>query len=407
MAALAQLESIMQAMRVAAAASQQQQQQQQWLQPSMQQQQHFHGHRQQQHAQQAEAQPPTAPAVATSFAMLCGHAGMIAELSRTANGSSFVQGALKDPVDVRCVQLIAQELFPVIGDLLLDPHGCYVVKSLMDRLDEATLAAVLRSLQSDEPLAFSLCTHSLHTRRVVQHVMETFDPLFMSHLLVVRCQEVAMTQQGCIVMQRSMDHCTGPQRDALFDAVYRNFANFARDPFANYVIQHLLEVGNREINSTVAAAALKGRVVELSCNKFASNVVEKCLFHVTSDAQHQILVEMYTSGEDVLHHMLQDSFGNYIIQSSIALATFRDVWFINEHLRPVLRHTPYGHKIEARLDRRMKGKAVAARQSAAPTSPATTAVPTPLVSARGPRRAVMPTTSAAAAPLLPANEEPW
>jgi len=120
-------------------------------------------------------------------------------------------------------------------------------------------------------------------------------------------------------------------------------------------------VGDRDLTSNALWKALQGSVVELSCNKFASNVVEKCLFHVTADVQHLILAEMYDAGPNVLYDMLQDSFGNYIIQSSIALATFRDVAFIDERLRPVLAHTPYGHKIEARLDRRLKGKPVTAR----------------------------------------------
>jgi hypothetical protein len=110
--------------------------------------------------------------------------------------------------------------------------------------------------------------------------------------------------------------------------------------------------------------AFRGRVVELACNKFASNVVEKCLFHCTAEVQHEMLVEMYSGGPQVLHNMLQDSFGNYIIQSSIALATFRDVALIDECLRPVLVHTPYGHKIEARLERRLKGKPVTSRTPA-------------------------------------------
>ena len=90
-------------------------------------------------------------------------------------------------------------------------------------------------------------------------------------------------------------------------------------------------------------------------------MVEKALFHVNPEVQHAILAELFSVPECTLHHLLQDSFGNYIIQSSIALATFRDVFFINEKLRKVLTTTPYGHKIEARLDRRLKGKPVGTR----------------------------------------------
>jgi hypothetical protein len=162
-------------------------------------------------------------------------------------------------------------------------------------------------------------------------------------------------------MQRAMDVAQEPQRAALFSAIYSRLVQFSTDPFANYVVQHLLEVGDREANSAAFTQAFTGHVVTLSCNKFSSNVMEKALFHLLPESQHAFLMEMYSSGEETLFRMLQDSFGNYIIQSSIALASFKDVFFISEKLRPVLQRTPYGHKIEGRLDRRLKGKPVGTR----------------------------------------------
>jgi len=173
-----------------------------------------------------------------------------------------------------------------------------------------------------------------------------------------------MTQQGCIVMQRAMDVAQGRSRAALYHGIYQNLVRFAMDPFANYVVQHLLEVGDRAQNSQEFSGQFLQNCIELSCNKFASNVMEKALFHLDEATQHNLLFAIYSSGEDALYRMLQDSFGNYLIQSSIALAPYQDVQFMADKLRPVLQRTPYGHKIEGRLERRLKGKAVGTRSSA-------------------------------------------
>lgn len=296
-------------------------------------------------------------------------AGTLAEHARSASGSSFIQSAIKESPDPRCLPFVWNELAPSLGDLLLDAHGCYVIKSLLERLPREEITYILQSISGDEQLGFSVCTHSLHTRRVVQHIIEHLDGAFLCELMARHCSDIAVTQQGCIVMQRSMDHAPqGAARDALFDAIAINLVNFAKDPFANYVVQHLMEVGERVETAGAMWKAFRGRVVELACNKFASNVIEKCLFHCTAEVQHEMLTEMYSVGPQMLFNMLQDSFGNYIIQSSIALATFRDIGMIDECLRPVLAHTPYGHKIEARLDRRLKGKPVTARGPAPGTS---------------------------------------
>jgi hypothetical protein len=320
---------------------------------------------------QGNAQPAPADGPIPTFDDLRRMQGTFVEQARSASGSSFIQSAVKDSNDPRCLELVWRELYPALGDLLLDAHGCYVIKTLLERLPPQEIAMVLQSISADEQLGFSICTHSLHTRRVVQHIIENIDGSFLCDLMSRHCTDIAMTQQGCIVMQRAMDNAPPSlAREKLFNAIAVNLVNFAKDPFANYVVQHLMEVGEREETSASMWNAFRGRIVELACNKFASNVIEKCLFHCTAEVQHEVVVEMYSSGQQVLFNMLQDSFGNYIIQSSIALATFRDINFIDEKLRPVLHTTPYGHKIEGRLDRRLKGKPVTSRGPPAAERPA-------------------------------------
>lgn len=296
---------------------------------------------------------------------LMGHRGTLVELSRTAPGSSFVQAALRDgtPFTQQNVAMIAAELLPAASTLLLDAHGCYVVKTLMERLPTDQLKQFVRTITEDQHLVYSMCTHSLHTRRVVQFLMDSVDVVPVAEVLIQRCAEVSMTQQGCIIMQRAMDITQEPLKAQLFSTIFDNLVEFAVDPFANYVVQHMLEIGDKELCSSAVLRAFRGNIVKLACNKFASNVLEKSLFHINPDAQHDLLHEMYDADEEVLHSMMQDSFGNYLIQSSIALATFKDVVYINDRLKSVLQRTPYGHKIELRIERRLKGRPVGTRSS--------------------------------------------
>ena len=70
----------------------------------------------------------------------------------------------------------------------------------------------------DHHLLYSMCIHSLHTRRVVQFLLESVDALLVADVLVARCLEISMTQQGCIIMQRAMDVTPEPQ--PLIDEEY-------------------------------------------------------------------------------------------------------------------------------------------------------------------------------------------
>lgn len=283
--------------------------------------------------------------------------GSLLDMAHTANGSVFLQTAIRNTHadTAECIELISAELLPHLGDLLLDSHGCYIIKTLMERMPTAQLHSVMNSqIAPDESLVYSLCTHSLHTRRVVQFLFDTIDCTSLIDTIAARCSEIATTQQGCIVVQRAMDVAVGAQRQRLFAVIQSFFSTFCFDPFANYVLQHMFTVGDIGEVARGVWPQIKGNVVDLSCNKFASNVVEKCLSKFPAELQHELLHEMYDVPEERLLSMLQDSFGNYIVQTSIALAPPKEIPFMRTKLMAVLDRTPYGHKIESRLERRRK-----------------------------------------------------
>jgi hypothetical protein len=284
--------------------------------------------------------------------------GQMCDIARTSGGSSFLQACLKDRECDR-FHVIHSELKTHFAELLLDSHGCYVMRSLMEQMTPEHLLDVLHMLAADEQLTFSLCTHSLHTRRIVQFLLEgarVEGCQFIVDLMVKKCREIATTQQGCIAMQRVMDCASAEQKVTLYAKVYEHLMEFAHDPFANYVVQYILENGEKATTSEQVWSHFKGNVTPLACNKFASNVVEKALHHTSPEVQHLIVSELYSNSTDFLQQMLQDSFGNYIVQATIALCSFKDVWMISEKLKPILHTTPYGYKIAARLERRLKGK---------------------------------------------------
>jgi uncharacterized membrane-anchored protein YjiN (DUF445 family) len=179
---------------------------------------------------------------------------------------------------------------------------------------------------------------------------------FIVDVMLNQCREIATTQQGCIAMQRVMDCANPEQRQKMFDKIYDHLMEFSHDPFANYVIQYIVEKGEKATTSERIWSHFNGNVTALACNKFASNVVEKALHHTSPEVQHLVVSELYSNSAEFLQGMLQDSFGNYIVQATIALCSFKDVWMISEKLKPILHTTPYGYKIAARLERRLKGK---------------------------------------------------
>lgn len=122
----------------------------------------------------------------------------------------------------------------------------------------------------------------------------------------------------------------------------------AQDPFGNYVVQYVLQLGLSWASEEVMNR-LAENYAHLSMQKFSSNVVEKCLKVAGEEWRVRIVQELM--GSSLLEQLLQDPYANYVIQSALlvskgALHTSL-VEAIHPHM-PSLRSSLYGKRILSR-----------------------------------------------------------
>jgi len=79
-----------------------------------------------------------------------------------------------------------------------------------------------------------------------------------------------------------IEHCTEAQVTPIVDELLVAVDSMLTDQYGNYVIQHVMESGIPAHKSKIVHAT-RGRVQELSCHKFASNVMEKCVQNCTPE----------------------------------------------------------------------------------------------------------------------------
>ncbi len=88
------------------------------------------------------------------------------------------------------------------------------------------------------------------------------------------CVEVASHRHGCCVLQRCIDHALGSQREQLIDEISKHALRLVQDQFANYVVQYILDLNERRFTNALVQKFV-GHAVNLSMQKFSSNVMEK------------------------------------------------------------------------------------------------------------------------------------
>uniref|UniRef100_A0A146MDK8 Pumilio domain-containing protein C6G9.14 n=1 Tax=Lygus hesperus TaxID=30085 RepID=A0A146MDK8_LYGHE len=149
------------------------------------------------------------------------------------------------------------------------------------------------------------------------------------------------------------------------DGVLQNTLKLVQDPFGNYVVQFILDRqqeantqktdnGDGAVYTNKIITQMLHHVADLSCNKFSSNVIEKCL-KTSLPHVRKLLVDELTDPKTI-PKLLTDNFANYVIQTAIVMAS-DDVQFAQLRdailpLQSLLKNSPYGVKIESKLSRR-------------------------------------------------------
>ncbi|RNC37162.1 putative pumilio/PUF RNA binding protein 1, partial [Trypanosoma cruzi] len=181
------------------------------------------------------------------------------------------------------------------------------------------------------------------------------------------CVDVCRNRQGCCIIQKCLQWTPEPYFSMIIDTVLQNTLKLVNDPFGNYVVQFILDnekelsqrgqSGQEATNYTNRTIRqMLHNVASLSCDKFSSNVIEKCLRTVSSDVR-QLLVDELTDPQ-VLPKLLTDSYANYVIQTAIVTSSVESQFEqLRDSIMPLqnlLKNSPYGVKVEAKLARRQR-----------------------------------------------------
>ena len=240
---------------------------------------------------------------------------------------------------------------PALIGAALNTHGTRAVQKLVETL--STPEQVSLAVAALSP-GVVILIKDLNGNHVVQRCLQRLAPdasQFIYDAAAAHCVEVATHRHGCCVLQRCIDHAAEAQRKALVAEVAAQALVLAQDPFGNYVVQYVLNLG-LPWASALVMARLGGAYAELSMQKFSSNVVEKCLKlgeGPLEECRAAIVRELTAS--PALERLLQDPYGNYVVQSALSVTKGALHAELVERIRPhmaAIKSSPFGKRILAR-----------------------------------------------------------
>jgi hypothetical protein len=158
--------------------------------------------------------------------------------------------------------------------------------------------------------------------------------------------ELGVHQHGLCVLKKCLTVCTPEDLGTFVNRIQPQIFTFINDPYGNYLIQHLFErcdapETNPEAIRVCSAInwdlhrSLQGHYPWLSRQKFSSNVVEKCLRTPDLKLRSSIIDEL--TKENTISQLLQCSFGNYVMQHVLEVASPAQAAQVITRIQPDLR----------------------------------------------------------------------
>jgi len=239
---------------------------------------------------------------------------------------------------------------PQLVTAALNVHGTRAVQKLVEKLvSEEQVALAVQALSP----GVLVLIKDLNGNHVIQRCLQRLQGAsqFIYDAVGAHCVEIASHRHGCCVLQRCIDNASDEQKLALITEVAAQSLVLSQDAYGNYVVQYVLNLG-LPWASALVMGRLGGSYAMLAQQKFSSNVVEKCLelgHGPLEECRTAIVRELTLS--PLLEKLLQDPYGNYVVQSALKHSQGELYESLVAHIRThiaTVKSSPYGKRILAR-----------------------------------------------------------
>lgn len=198
--------------------------------------------------------------------------GQIYPLTKYQAGCRFLQKKLEEQPDTQHVTLVFNEVFDHLIELMTDPYGQYLVPKLMKHCDKSQRQAIVTKI------APKIATFACHT-------------------------------YGIHGVQKILEFLTDDQIGTFVEVIKPSAIQLAKDPKGNYLIQSFLKQFPSERNQFIFDAIMTN-CLEVSTHKVGCTLVNRCIDYA-NDSQLPALIKQIAANCFI---MVQDQFGNYVIQ---------------------------------------------------------------------------------------------
>ena len=260
-------------------------------------------------------------------------------------------------------------------DIMTDQYGNYVIQKFVENCDKILISKMLKKLSHNinNKSLFEISINNYGTRplqkmienlssnmtqqdinillnltkgnvfnlikdingnRVIQSIIqniknkEVLTPIYkeMNESII----DIIKTKSGCCVFAKVILNIIENDLNIMVDTLFDNINKCINDEFGNISLKRIIKLNNENYNEKIFNY-IKDNLVNLSCQKYSSNVIEACIDNTTSLKKKTI--EKLIENENNIHDLIFDQFGNYIIQNALQNGEEKEFNIIIENIK--------------------------------------------------------------------------
>lgn len=242
---------------------------------------------------------------------------------------------------------LAVHLMSNVKQLSCDVNGCRVVQAALRHVSPDLQVQLAECLKEN----IVHCMRNIHGNHVVQLCVELLAPQSVDFIVSAindwGADKASMHPYACRVVMRALEHCQEVQQvGEMRDVILKHMFTLAKDRYGNYVVQHILEHGSLVHKRQVIMGCIQGDLLEIATQKYAHNVLAKCLLLdkvAVTDALLSLPIES----------LANNRFGSMIVQSMLEASNDRSRAFLVQQLeiaKPLLADNEFATPILAVID---------------------------------------------------------
>ena len=313
----------------------------------------------------------------------------IINLSKDQNGCRMLQKKIDNDVNYN-LPIIFNAIYTNSTNLMIDPFGNYLIQKLIINCNDDQISLILMEISNNlktiatnlhgtralqkligclntinhhDLLSFAIkpiivdLIHDINGNHVIQKIISHYnnnDLNFLIDLIILNLFKISTHKHGCCILQKILIKCSNFQIQLVCNEILKISNLLMNDQFGNYVIQYLISLNLINFNINLLNL-VSNDLINLSCGKFSSNVVEKCiklnpnnLFNEIN--LHPILKSLLNIQNLII--LIKDQFGNYVVQTALEISNWSIKFILAEMIKPLLpdlKFTNYGKRIHTKV----------------------------------------------------------